>query len=163
MSTPTITLVAAMTRNRVIGREGGLPWRLPADMRHFVALTRGKPVIMGRRCFQSIGRALPRRTNIVISRDPDFHAPGCSVVTSREAALAAAGEVDEVMVIGGEEIYALFLPVAQRIELTVIDTELEGDTFFPGLDERWRVLDEAHHEADDEHAWALTFQRLERH
>ncbi|MQM38881.1 Dihydrofolate reductase type 3 [wastewater metagenome] len=162
MSTPLVTLIAAMTRNRVIGASGSLPWQLPADMRHFVAHTRGKPVVMGRRNHDDIGRALPKRHNIVMSRDPAFTAPGCTVAGSAESALAAAGDVPEVMIIGGAEIYALFLPRARRIELTVIDTELDGDTRFPALEAGWRVVDERHRGADADNPWPLTFQRLER-
>ena len=126
-----ITLVVAMTDNRVIGRDNDLPWRLPDDMRHFVALTRGKPIVMGRRNFESIGRPLPRRHNIVMTRQPDWSAEGVEVVNSVEAAIEAAGEVAELMVIGGADIYAAFLPRADRIELTRVRTELEGDTWLP--------------------------------
>ncbi|WP_435104215.1 dihydrofolate reductase [Arhodomonas sp. AD133] len=162
MSTPTITLIAAMTENRVIGRDGRLPWRLPADMRHFVATTRGKPVIMGRRNYADIGRPLPKRHNIVLTRNMDFQAPGCTVVHDLEAALAAAGDAPEVMVIGGEQIYRLFLPRAHRIELTVIATRLDGDTFFPELGDEWRETARDHHPADEQNAWPMTFLRLER-
>ncbi len=135
-----LCVVAAVASNGVIGRGGELPWQLPADLRHFRALTLGKPVVMGRRTFVSIGRALPGRTNIVISRDPGFKAEGAQVVSSLEDALARAGAladrdgVGEVMVIGGAEIYAAALPRAQRLYLTRVHAAIEGDVFFPVVD-----------------------------
>ena len=147
-----------MTENRVIGRDHGLPWRLPADMSHFVALTRGKPVVMGRRCHEAIGRALPERHNIVLSRDRAYRAPGCSVAHDLEAALAAAAQAPEVMIIGGEQIYRLFLPQADRLYLTLIHGRIDGDTFFPPLEEgEWRESDRRHRAADNDNAYPLTF------
>jgi len=154
-----ITLVVAMTDNRVIGRDNDLPWRLPDDMRHFVALTRGKPIVMGRRNFESIGRPLPRRHNIVMTRQPDWSAEGVETVHSVEAAIEAAGEVPELMVIGGADIYAAFLPRADRIELTRVRTELEGDTWLPVFEgPAWARTALTHHPADAEHAWAMDFE-----
>ncbi|MFB2550800.1 dihydrofolate reductase [Ensifer soli] len=135
-----IVLVVAMTENRVIGRDGGLPFRLPSDLRRFKQLTLGKPVVMGRKTWTSIGRPLPGRENIVVTRDPDFVAEGARVVASVEAALAAAraiadqtGEA-EIAVIGGGEIYRQTIGRADRIEATEVDAVIEGDTVFPAID-----------------------------
>ncbi len=140
-----LALIVAMAENRVIGRDNGLPWRIPADLRHFKATTMGKPVIMGRKTFQSIGRPLSGRTNIVISRDPTFAADGATVVRGFEAALeyadraAAPAEIDEIMVIGGAEIYALALARADRIYLTEVHRAVDGDVRFPEIDrDQWR-------------------------
>ena len=128
-----VSLVVAMTPDRVIGRDGRLPWRLPADLRHFRRLTMGHPIIMGRKTFTSIGRPLPGRDNIVLSRQPDFAAPGCRVVHTVAAALAAAQAhpTDEAFVIGGGAVYALFLPMATRIHATIVRAVVAGDTHFP--------------------------------
>jgi dihydrofolate reductase len=134
-----VALVAAVAANGVIGRDGGLPWRIPDDLRHFKAITLGKPVIMGRRTWQSIGRPLPGRRNIVVTRDAGFAADGAEVVASLDAALARAGDVAEAMVIGGGEIYTQALPRAGRLYLTEIHAEAEGDVHFPAIDRAlWR-------------------------
>jgi len=140
-----VCIVAALASNGVIGRGNELPWHLPADLRHFRELTLGKPVVMGRRTFASIGRALPGRTNIVISRDPGFGAEGVRVASSLADALAQAGALadrdgaGEVMVIGGAEIYAAALPRAERLYLTRVHAAIEGDVFFPPVDwAAWR-------------------------
>lgn len=134
-----------MARNRVIGRDGGLPWRLPGDLAHFKSLTLGKPIVMGRRTFESIGRPLPGRANIVISRDAGFVPDGVTVCLSVDEGLEAAATVaradgaDEIMVIGGAQIYAAALPRADRIYLTKVEADTEGDTRFPELrPEDWR-------------------------
>lgn len=129
----SISLVVAASRNHVIGVAGGLPWHLSDDLRRFKSLTMGKPVVMGRKTFESIGRALPGRQNIVITTQPDFTAEGCDVVSSPEAAVAAAPAGSEIMVIGGGEIYRLFLPLADRVYLTRVDAVVTGDTYFPEL------------------------------
>lgn len=160
---PEITMIAAMARNRVIGREGSLPWRLPADMRHFVNTTRGLPVITGRRNFEDIGRALPGRHTIVLTRQPGFRAPGCTVVGDIRAALAAAGRAGEVMIIGGETIYRQFLPRATRLELTLVDTDIDGDCHFPRLDPAdWSALRRSHREPDERNPMGMTFLQLVR-
>lgn len=138
-----LTLIAAVADNGVIGRDNGLPWRLPGDLKRFKALTLGKPVIMGRKTFASIGRPLPERLNIVVTRDPAARFDGASVVHSLEEALAAAAAsgAAEAMVIGGAEIYALALPLADRLELTEVAAAPEGDAFFPAFDRSaWREL-----------------------
>ncbi|MDN3516083.1 dihydrofolate reductase [Aquisalimonas lutea] len=158
-----IALIAALTPDRVIGRDNGLPWHIPDDLRHFKRLTRGKPVIMGRRNYLSIGRPLPERTNIVLSRSQDFEAPGCRVVDTPEAAVEAAGDAGEIMVIGGAEIYRLFLPRAQRMYLTWVETDLTGDTHFPAYDTAaWRVADEQRQPPGEGTPYALCYQTLER-
>ncbi len=126
-----IAIVVAMAANRVIGRDNQLPWHLPADLKHFKQLTLGKPVVMGRKTYASIGRPLPERTNIVVTRDRDYEAPGCVVVHSLDEALAAAGEAAEVMVIGGAGIYRQVLPRTDTLYLTEVHAEFEGDTLFP--------------------------------
>ncbi|MDX9707208.1 MAG: dihydrofolate reductase [Azospira sp.] len=126
-----VSLIAAMDRRRLIGRDNALPWRLPEDLRHFKATTLGKPVIMGRKTWESLGRPLPGRRNIVVSRHPDYVAEGGETATSLPAALALAGEADEVFIIGGADIYRQALPLAQRLHLTEIDAEFAGDAWFP--------------------------------
>jgi dihydrofolate reductase len=131
MDRPVIRLVASVARNGGIGRDGGLLVHLPGDLPRFKRLTLGAPIVMGRKTWQSIGRPLPGRRNIVISRDPAWHAEGAEAATSLDEALARAGPVDRLSVVGGAEIYALALPRADDLELTEIDADLEADTFFP--------------------------------
>ena len=136
-----ISLVLAMTRNRVIGRDNGLPWRLPADLKHFKTTTLGKPVLMGRKTFESIGKPLPGRVNVVLTRERNWKAQGVVVFHSIEDALAHLSAVDEVAAIGGAEIFNALMPLASRIYLTRIDADIEGDTFFPVLDPSdWREV-----------------------
>ena len=131
---PRISLLAALARNRVIGADNRLPWHLPEDLRRFKALTLGHPVIMGRKTYASIGRPLPGRTNIVVTRDPGYAAPGCIVVHTLDEAIAAGADAAEIFVIGGAEIYALALARADRLHLTEIDAEFPGDARFPEFD-----------------------------
>ena len=126
-----LSIVVAMADNRVIGQDNRLPWHLPADLKHFKQLTTGKPILMGRKTWESIGRPLPERTNIVITRDPDYQAAGCTVVHSVDAALRAAEPHSEVMVIGGAELYRQVLPEVSTIYLTQVHADVEGDTVFP--------------------------------
>jgi dihydrofolate reductase len=157
-----ISLIVAMAANRVIGRDNKLPWRLPNDLRRFRALTMGKPLVMGRKTFESIGRPLDGRHNIVVSRNPDYRAEGCTVVHSPEAALAAAVPAEELFVAGGAELYAQFLPRAHRLYLTLVHARVEGDTFFPTYDEsQWREIEREDHQADGRHAYAYSFLVLE--
>jgi len=141
----TVSLIAAVAANGVIGRDGALPWRLPGDLARFKRLTVGHPVIMGRSTFQSMGRALAGRTNIVLTRDVGLRLQGCTVVHGAEEALRAASETgtQEAFVIGGAEVYALFLPGARRMYLTWVDAEVDGDAAFPEVDwSQWRVTSE---------------------
>jgi len=157
-----IVLVAAMGRNRVIGVDGGMPWHLPADLRHFKAVTLGHPVVMGRRTFESIGRALPGRRNIVLSRSLDPAPEGCEVAGSLAEALAVL-EPGAVMVIGGGELYRSALPSASRMELTFIDAAPEGDTHFPDWSHADWALTEMHRRpADSANPYALVFCSLSR-
>lgn len=141
MDRPLITIVVARADNGIIGQHGALPWRLPEDLKHFKALTMGKPMVMGRRTFESLPGLLPGRRHIVLTRDAGWTAPGAEVAHSVDDAIALAGEVPEIAVIGGAEIYALFLPLAQRIELTEVHRSPEGDTRMPPLGTGWRVED----------------------
>jgi dihydrofolate reductase len=158
-----ISLIVAVAANRVIGRDNKLPWRLPNDLRRFRALTMGKPLVMGRKTYESIGRPLDGRHNIVVSRNPDYRAEGCTVVHSPEAALAAAAGAAELFVIGGAELYAQFLPQAHRLYLTLVHAHVAGDTYFPPIVEsQWREIEREEHQADGRHAYAYSLLVLER-
>jgi dihydrofolate reductase len=160
---PHLSLIVAMTPGRVIGRDNGLPWHLPDDLRRFKAITLGKPVVMGRRTFESIGRPLPGRRNLVLSRRTDFAPAGVEVVRDLDAAFAAAGDAAEIMVIGGAEVYALALPRATRLYVTEVHGEVAGDVRFPAIDPAdWQEVESVEHPADARHAHAMTFRRLER-
>jgi dihydrofolate reductase len=156
-----IAIIAAMDRNRLIGDGDRLPWRLPADMRRFRALTMGKPIIMGRRTHESIGKVLPGRRNIVLSRNPDFQAPGCVVVADLDEALGVCDDADEPMVIGGAQLYAEALPRAHRLHLTLLHGSFSGDAWFPEYDHRrWREHCREDHEADADSPCAFSFVDL---
>ena len=158
-----VSLVAAMSENRVIGRGGHLPWHLPKDLAHFKKLTVDHTVIMGRKTFDEIRRPLSNRRNVVISRRLDFHPHGLTVVPSLEEALALGATEEEVFIIGGGAIFRLALPRADRLYLTVIHAEIAGDTTFPPFDlAAWVLDDEEHHPVDDKHAFAFTFRRYSR-
>ena len=160
---PQLIAIAAQTENRVIGRDGGLPWHLPADFAHFRRLSRGKPNIMGRRVWDSLGGVpLRERPNIVLTRNPDFQAPGALVAHSPEEALSLAGDAPEIAIIGGEEIYRLYWERLTRLEMTLIHAELEGDTFFPAIGPEWELVKETFRAADDKNRYDLTFQTWER-
>ena len=158
-----ISIIVAMAENRVIGRDNQLPWHLPADLKHFKATTLGKPILMGRKTWESIGRPLPERTNIVITRDGNYTASGCVVVHSLDAALSAAEHHAEVMIIGGAELYRQVLPQADTLYLTLVHGEFEGDTRFPQWEtDAWREVERIDHEADDRNPHAYSFITLER-
>jgi dihydrofolate reductase len=158
-----ITLIAALGRNRVIGRaDGSLPWRLPDDLAHFKRETLGKPIVQGRKTYDTVGKPLPNRLNIVLSRNPK-PIEGCVVVSDVDAALAAAGDVPEVMIIGGAQIYELFLPIATRMTLTHVAASPEGEAHFPIWDPMvWRITGGTHHGVDDKHAFAFDIVRYDR-
>ena len=166
---PVIVVVAAMGENRVIGRNGGLPWRIKSDLQHFRSLTWGKPVIMGRKTFSTLGRPLPGRTNIVLTRDRDFSAPGIVVATKIEHSVELArGDAfrrgtAEIIIAGGAEIYAQALPLADRMVLTLVHASTEGDTLFPAIDpDRWQEIERSEHPAEsgDEARFAfVTYRR----
>ena len=158
----SITLIAAMGKNRAIGMNGRMPWHLPAELQHFKKATMGKTIVMGRKTWQAIGRPLPGRQNIVVSRNPDFHAEGVDFATSLEDA-AAMSESDEIMIIGGGQLYALALPIAKRMVLTLIDLEPEADTWFPEWDEQeWSQTSEKHYSVDENNKLAYRIIELSR-
>ncbi len=158
-----VSLVAAVADNGVIGRDGGLPWKLPADLAHFRRLTLGHTVIMGRRTFEELGTGLDGRRNLVVTRTPGYAAPGAETVGSLDAALAMAADEPEVFVIGGGEIYREALPIADRMYLTHVHATVEGDTRFPDFDAvGWKVVDEEVHPADDRHPHPFTIVRYDR-
>jgi len=162
-STPRLSAIVAMAENRVIGKNNQLPWHLPADLQHFKTLTTGHPIIMGRKTHESIGKPLPHRTNIIITRDPTYRANGCLIATSFEAALQHATATDEIFVIGGAEIYRHTLPYLQRIYLTIIHHAFEGDSFFPEFNStEWKETARDYHAADEKNAYAYSFITLER-
>ncbi len=152
-----------MGKNRVIGKDNSLPWNMPADMKRFKELTTGKPVIMGRKTFESIGKPLPDRTNIIMTRDENYKAEGCIVVHSVDEALKSAEGNEEVMVIGGAQIYKEFFPRANKMYLTVIDNDFEGDVYFPEYNrDEWKETEREEHEADEENKFSYTFFVLEK-
>lgn len=162
---PRLSAIVAMSENRVIGLNNKMPWHLPADLSHFKTITSGHPIIMGRKTFESIGRPLPNRTNIILSRDPSYAAPGCQVVNSLSAALDLAEGInaEEVFVIGGADIYRQALPLVSRLHLSVVHAEFEGNAFFPSFaKEEWREVNRKEYAADERNAYAISFIEMER-
>jgi dihydrofolate reductase len=163
-----ISMVAAVAANGVIGRDNDLPWHLPDDMKFFMTTTRGHFVILGRKNYESLPpkyRPLPNRTNVVVTRQPNYDAPNCIVLNSVETALQYAykNQEQEAMVIGGSEIYKACLPYADRLYITEIDANIEGDVHFPAFDrEEWNEVSRQHHPADERHAYAFDFVIYER-
>ncbi len=159
-----IAMIAAMANNRVIGLENDMPWKLPDDLKFFKANTMGKPVIMGRKTFESIGsRPLPNRPNLVISRNAELSIPGVLVFQSVEAALATLEDVEEVIIMGGGQLYEQMLPLADKLYLTLIDADLKGDTLFPDWTEfQWHEIERVSHPIDERHAFAFDFVTLIR-
>ncbi len=158
-----ISLVVAMDRWGVIGAGGALPWRLSDDLKHFKAITMGKPVIMGRKTHESIGRPLPGRHNIVLTRQRGYAAQGCVICHDVESVLAACAGFEEVMVMGGAALYELFLSRAERIYLTRVEAEVDGDVWFPPFDESaWNEVERRDHQADGRNEYPCTFLVLER-
>lgn len=158
-----VSLIVAMSENRVIGKDGGLPWRLPDDLKHFKQLTVDHTVVMGRKTFDEIKRPLDNRRNVVISRKPDFQPHGVTVVPSLKEALALGATESEVFVIGGGEIFSLALPRADRLYLTIVHAHIEGDTYFPEFDKAaWVLEKEEHHAADARHAYPFSFRTYQR-
>lgn len=161
-----LVIISAMTLNRVIGREGGLPWKLPADMKHFKSTTMGSPVIVGRSTFESDAGVLPGRLNIVVTRQAGWSAAGVEVAGSIDEARAIASEHQpeaDTFIIGGGAIYAAALPIVDRLELTTIHTVLDGDTLFPDVPRGvFELTSASHHPIDERHAFAMTFQTLDR-
>lgn len=161
---PIVTLVAAVAENGVIGNGNRMPWHLPADLKRFKALTLGKPILMGRKTLEAIGKALPGRRNLVLTRATDLRVSGIEIVHSMEEALAACAGAPELMVIGGAEVYRLFLPLARRMHLTRVHAPVVGDTRFPNCDwNEWRKVERSTHPRDERNPYAMTFLVLERH
>jgi dihydrofolate reductase len=157
-----VSMIAAMGRNRAIGMNGAMPWHLPGELQHFKQATMGKAILMGRKTWQSIGRPLPGRQNIVISRNSDFIADGADLVTSLQAAIDAA-EAEEVMVIGGGQLYQLAMPLAQRMLLTLVETDPPADTWFPEWDEgQWQQTASKLYQADEHNELAYRIVELQR-
>jgi dihydrofolate reductase len=158
-----VSLVVAMSENRVIGRDNSMPWHLPADLGHFKTLTLGKPIIMGRKTYESIGRPLPGRQNIVLTRDATFQAPGCDLCASLEEAFELAGDAPEVMIIGGGALYEALLDTADMIYLTEIHADIQGDTWFPEINSsNWTEVSREPHAADERNSLDYSFVTLER-
>ena len=158
-----ISIIVAMAKNRVIGNANSIPWRLPNELQLFKKLTMGHHIVMGRKTYESIGRLLPGRTTVIVTRQPGYRVEGAMVAHSLEAALASATNDDEVFVIGGAELYRAALPAADRIYLTTVDATPEGDTLMPDFDIReWREISSESFKADEKHAHDYRFAILER-
>ncbi|MDH5393142.1 MAG: type 3 dihydrofolate reductase [Gammaproteobacteria bacterium] len=158
-----ISIITAMDQNQLIGKKNGLPWKIPADLQFFKKVTMSKPIIMGRKTFESIGRPLPGRRNIIITRDQGFSAEGCEVVFSLEMAIEAVQGVDEAMVIGGANIYQQFLDRADRLYMTRVLGEFEGDAWFPEVDfSQWHLVEKEDHKADEKNECDYSFQVFNR-
>lgn len=159
-----ISMIAAMAKNRVIGADNDMPWHLPADLQHFKSVTLGKPIIMGRKTYESIGRALPGRLNIVITSNPDASFDGAVTVTSIDAAIERASDADEVMIIGGGTIYQTCLESANRLYLTFIDLEVAGDTYFPDYEShaKWNEVERTFYQLDAKNPYNYEFVTLDR-
>ena len=152
-----------MADNRVIGLDNRLPWRLPADLAHFKAITMGKPMLMGRKTWESLPGLLPGRRHIVITRDQNYEAAGAEIAHGLPQALEVAGDVDELMVVGGANLYAQFIPLAQRLYLTLVDARPEGDAWFPEFDSSvWKEIDRQAYPSDDKNQYAYSFIILDR-
>ncbi len=162
-----ISMIAAMAHQRVIGKDNKMPWHLPADLAFFKKTTIGSPILMGRKTYDSIGRPLPKRLNIVISRNPNLKIAGCEVVHSLAQALKLANEKSvnskELFITGGSHLYASFLPQADRLYLTLIDAQLEGDTFFPDYSQyQWQQVKRIDHQPDEKNNYPYSFVILDR-
>lgn len=159
-----IAIVVAAAENNLIGKDNGLAWHLPADLRHFKQITLGHPILMGRKTYESIGKPLPGRTSIVITTQEDYEAPGCLVAHSLQEAVEQAKQLEEEMIciIGGAEIYRQALPLTDKIYLTRIHHTFEGDAYFPELkEENWVVSEQEYHEADEKNKYSFSFMTLE--
>jgi dihydrofolate reductase len=158
-----LTIVAAVSDNGVIGRDGTLPWHLPDDLRRFKSLTVGRPILMGRRTFDAIGRPLPARSNLVLTRNPRSLPAGVFGVSSVEQAIEQSSGAAELCVIGGAEVYKQTLPRTDRLEMTLVHAIVDGDVNFPDYQaEQWREVERIEHPADDRHVYAMTFLTLDR-
>ena len=158
-----ISIIAAVADNMVIGNKNSLPWSLPADMEYFKKITLGKTIIMGAKTFESIGKALPNRKNIILSYDKSYKAEGCIIVTSIEQALKEVEEDEEVMIAGGASVYKQFLPLANRLYLTFIHHDFEGDAYFPEFDiNQWKEIKRIDNQPDEKNLYSYSFVIFER-
>lgn len=158
-----ISLIAAMGQQRELGFEGKMPWHLPADLQHFKAITLGKPVVMGRKTYESIGKPLPERLNIIMTRDKYFYVPDCVIAHTLVEAVETVDETKEIMVIGGSHLFEQFLPFASRMYLTFIQASFPSDTYFPEWDsDEWQVIDEELHNKDEKNSYDYQFVTLDR-
>jgi dihydrofolate reductase len=157
-----LSLIVAMDRNRLIGRNNELPWHLPADLKHFKTLTMGHHMIMGRKTFESIGRPLPGRVSIVITRNREYVRPDIVIVHTLDEALAALPPRGESFIIGGSDVFRASLPLADRLYVTVIEHEFDGDTFFPEISNEWREVSRQDHAPDEKNLYRYSFLTLER-
>lgn len=163
MTSPIITLIAARARNGVIGRNSQMPWKIASEQAHFKRVTMGHPIVMGRKTWESIGRALPGRRNIVVTRDRAYTATGAEVAGSLDDALLLAGNVEQVFIIGGAQLYAAAMPRASRVLLTEIDADFDGDTFMPALDRKqWHEITRENHPPTSERVFGYSFVVYER-
>jgi len=159
-----ISIIAAVADNMLIGKDNKLPWNLPADLEYFKRNTLGKPVIMGAKTFESIGKPLPNRKNIILSLDENYKAEGCIVVTSIEKALKEVGDDEEVMIAGGASIYKQFLPLANRLYLTFIHHKFEGDAYFPEINfDQWKELSRKDNKPDERNLYSYSFVIFEKY
>ena len=152
-----INIIVAADENNVIGKDNQLIWHLPDDLKFFKQKTSGHPIIMGRKTFESVGKPLPNRTNIIITRDRNYSADGCTVVHSLEEALAAANG-DEIFIVGGAEVYRQAIPLADRVYLTRVHHIFEGDSYFPVLSDDWKEIESTPHPKDEKHVHPFTFK-----
>ncbi len=161
--TATLSLIVAMSENSVIGRDGDMPWRLSADLKRFKQLTMGHPLIMGRRTYESIGRLLPGRSTIILTRNADYQVPGARMAADLDTALTLADDEQEIFIVGGGEIYRLALPRVERMYVTRVHVALPGDTTFPQVDwDAWTATQVCNHPADDRNQYAHTFTEYHR-
>lgn len=161
--TPRVSLIVAMAKNRVIGANNAIPWHLPGELKLFRSVTTGHHIVMGRRTYESIGRLLPGRITVIVTRTPGYAAPGAIVAGSLEAAIAACGNDDEIFVIGGAQLYAAALPIADRLYLTTVNAEVAGDTYMPDFDPgAWREVSARSFAADDKNPYAYRFSIHDR-
>lgn len=160
---PNLSIIAAMSDNGIIGRDNRLPWHMPVDLAHFKRITMGKPILMGRRTWESLPGLLPHRTHVVVTRNRDYEASGGHVVHSIEDALALFGDADELLVVGGETLYRQTLPLASRMYLTMVHARFDGDARFPGYErDEWCETAREEHAADERNAHACSFVTLQR-
>ncbi len=160
-----ISTIVAVAKNNVIGKDNDIPWYLPADLKYFKKITTGHHIVMGRKCYESIGRPLPKRTNVVVTRNPFFIATGCLIThnVAEAVQLAEANGEEEVFIIGGGQIYEIALPHVDRIYLTEVNLEVDGDIFFPEIDlQNWKLIKETNHKADEKNEYDYTFKVLQR-